>query len=620
MLLCTHCRHWNGEDFRFCEHCGDELLTRDDIYRKAEYIPMQEETPTFYVSPTEDDALRNLPDAVEQAKQYHDDHKDGPMPVIVLDPGAYAVQKTLTITFPVLIMGAPGCSPDEVGIEADYIDDNQDIRFVSAVKGDDGGDTDIAGMLGQGSDTKMHAKGHAIYKNLTFEIQFEGAGIIDSCIVEDTVLVTGGFLYVMNSRLRESVKLRNIGWLRMSGSTAEKGIVVCKPDEDEAPCFLGVFGHSLVSGTSESWGVQASYCMAVVISESEVRDGMFLEKTFLIMGHSKVTGDPNSYGGTPMIIDKEAAEPDFLTYMPKDFPTEFKSIEFDGLAFDASDLYAQADLSGSPEDQTDQKSVEELLAELDALTGLGSVKDYVRKQVQLIQFQQRRKTQGLSDNSISHNMIFAGNPGTGKTTVARIYGKLLHGLGIVGKSVFVEASRSDFVAGYTGQTALKTKEVIDSARGGVLFIDEAYTLVHNDGSGDDFGHEAVETLLKAMEDYRDDMVFILAGYTDEMEQFLNANAGLKSRIPHWLAFEDYTPDELVAITKSFADREGYVFGDGVGAKLKDYFASARNEEHFGNARSARNIYEVAITNKAAREMEKGEDGDLTTLISEDFGV
>ena len=193
------------------------------------------------------------------------------------------------------------------------------------------------------------------------------------------------------------------------------------------------------------------------------------------------------------------------------------------------------------ETETEKKTVEEALEELNSLTGLDNVKKEVNSLVNLMMVQNLRKDRGMKIADVSKHLVFSGNPGTGKTTVARMLAGIYNSLGVLSKGQLIETDRSGLVVGYIGQTATRTMEVIDSALGGVLFIDEAYTLTSNKGEGD-FGQEAVDTLLKAMEDHRDDLVVIVAGYTDLMEEFLSSNPGLRSRFNKFMKFEDYNPE------------------------------------------------------------------------------
>jgi SpoVK/Ycf46/Vps4 family AAA+-type ATPase len=201
--------------------------------------------------------------------------------------------------------------------------------------------------------------------------------------------------------------------------------------------------------------------------------------------------------------------------------------------------------------------------------------------------------------SLSHHLVFTGPPGTGKTTVARLYGEILGQLGILQRGQLVEAARADLVGRYVGHTAQLTREVFDRARGGVLFIDEAYTLTPR-GGGNDFGQEAVDTLLKLMEDHRDEVVVIVAGYTDEMERFLASNPGLASRFPRRVAFADYSSEELVTIVRAQASAMGYECGPGTGPLLREYFDSLPRDRSFGNARLARQMVEAMVTRQAGR--------------------
>ena len=245
-------------------------------------------------------------------------------------------------------------------------------------------------------------------------------------------------------------------------------------------------------------------------------------------------------------------------------------------------------------------AVEQIRAELDALVGLAPVKEYVFGLADNLQVQQRRAAAGFKTASLSMHMIFTGNPGTGKTTIARLVAKYLKAIGALGGGQLVEVTRADLVGRYTGHTAPLTNSVIESALGGVLFIDEAYSLYR--GQQDSFGLEAIDTLVKGMEDHRDELVVILAGYTKEMEVFLTANSGLASRFPNKIEFPDYTADELLDITAVLAKGKGYRLAEGCTFPLLGYYKrrQALDSRTAGNGRLARNTLEKAIFNQSRR--------------------
>ena len=247
------------------------------------------------------------------------------------------------------------------------------------------------------------------------------------------------------------------------------------------------------------------------------------------------------------------------------------------------------------------RPLEDLLKELDALVGLRLVKAEVRQLVNFLKVQKMREKKGMLALPISRHLVFYGNPGTGKTTIARLLAQVYRSLEILSRGHLIETDRGDLVAGYVGQTALKVKEVVSQALGGVLFIDEAYAL-NAEGRGNDFGQEAVETLLKLMEDHRHDFVVIVAGYTEKMEDFISSNPGLRSRFNKFLLFEDYTPEQLVEIFKGFCAKPSFKLTPNAEQKLLDLLKllNLTRDESFGNARMARNLFEMTISKQANR--------------------
>lgn len=259
------------------------------------------------------------------------------------------------------------------------------------------------------------------------------------------------------------------------------------------------------------------------------------------------------------------------------------------------------------------------MSELDALVGLASVKEEIKTLSNFIKIQQKRKEQGLKSSSVSYHCVFTGNPGTGKTTVARIVAQIYKDLGILSKGHLVETDRAGLVAEYVGQTAVKTNKIIDSALDGVLFIDEAYSLI---GTGQDYGKEAIATLLKRMEDDRDRLVVILAGYSKEMQDFLNTNPGLQSRFNRYIEFPDYSAEELLQIFEKNVAKFDYKLEKEVCVEITEYFQNAveNKDTNFGNARFVRNIFEKTLEKQANR---LSTDPDLTkeelrTIIIEDL--
>jgi hypothetical protein len=261
------------------------------------------------------------------------------------------------------------------------------------------------------------------------------------------------------------------------------------------------------------------------------------------------------------------------------------------------------------------KTVDELLAELDELVGLEAVKAEIHRQAAVLRVEGLRKDAGLAAPTITRHMIFNGNPGTGKTTVARLVAGIYRALGLLSKGQLVEVDRSELVAGFLGQTAMKTAEVVKSAEGGVLFIDEAYSL-----SGDQYGTEAIDTLVKEMEDKRDDLVVIVAGYPVPMAVFISQNPGLESRFRTTIDFVDYTDDELVQIFGVLAKAAEYDVDEPVLDRLRELLAAVQRGPTFGNARYVRNVLEAAIGRHAwrLREIEEPTVEQLRQLAAEDL--
>jgi stage V sporulation protein K len=263
-----------------------------------------------------------------------------------------------------------------------------------------------------------------------------------------------------------------------------------------------------------------------------------------------------------------------------------------------------------------------LLAELDSMTGLSRVKADVRQLANYIKVEQMRKAQGLKTSDISLHMVFYGNPGTGKTTVARLISQIYRALGVVNQGHLVEVDRAALVAGYVGQTAIKVKEMVDKAMGGVLFIDEAYTLKSGDST--DFGQEAIDTLLKLMEDRRNEFVVVVAGYPEEMKRFLGSNPGLESRFNKYLDFEDYNGAELMAIFEGFCHGSDYKISPEARATIQEVLEKAFQSrgKNFGNARFARNLFEKTVENQANRivSLNNADQATLMTIRPEDVAA
>ncbi|MBR6024438.1 MAG: AAA family ATPase, partial [Methanobrevibacter sp.] len=271
--------------------------------------------------------------------------------------------------------------------------------------------------------------------------------------------------------------------------------------------------------------------------------------------------------------------------------------------------------------KAEEETLDDLLDELNKLVGLEAVKKEVNSLVNLVQIRKIREERGMKQPSMSLHLVFSGNPGTGKTTVARLLSKIYSKLGVLSKGHLIETDRSGLVGGYLGQTAIKTQEVIQSAMGGILFIDEAYTLAPKK-QDDAYGQEAIDTILKAMEDHRDDLIVIVAGYPSLMDNFIHSNPGLESRFNKYIFFEDYNPEELYGIFLSMCENSSLKLDSKADEYLKGLCEDIYNTrgDNFSNARQIRNIFENVLTaqaNRLASDLDITDD-ELMTIIMEDF--
>ena len=489
-------------------------------------------------------------------------------------------------------------------------------------------------------------RAHAVIRNSAMHgttqcslvVRDNATGLAEDCLIKDAGVdsvwaTTGGALTARRLRL-ETAK-------RTGVSVDDQGSATLEDCEIVAPAKHGVFVGSEGTATFLRGRVED----AAEIGFAVLEGGQGTVEGATVSGNTTfgISADPNSdltvrrctvvdNKGAGVFTSKTArllmedvtsernAAPDSFDFVPR----ETAQLQESGAPVPENGPDAppvQPEPSGaSPEDAEDADS---LLAELDAMIGLAGVKREIRKLTNLQKVAEQRRLAGLPPGpSIGRHMVFAGPPGTGKTTVARLYGRILAALGVVEKGQVVEVSRADLVSENVGGTALKTTAAFDQAKGGVLFVDEAYALSRKT-TGTDFGREAIDTLVKLMEDHRDEVVVIAAGYSAEMRDFLSTNPGLKSRISRTVDFENYSPAELLQITEAQANKDGYRLSDGARDAILEHFKSIKRDATFGNGRTARRVFEAAVERQAQRLADLAElpSGDeLSLLLAEDLDV
>ena len=386
---------------------------------------------------------------------------------------------------------------------------------------------------------------------------------------------------------------------------------VCKGDEFMPPVFFWNLAESDAKRGSQTSRTFVRMLTNLLLYLAAVDDEVtYAEAQFITECTDKLDAICDSSGVSK---SREALNPlDFVTSGEQAF-TDKHRVQVQGAGGETA---AEAKTEAAPKPDFD-----ELMEQLNELVGLDEVKKDVKNLVNLVKVRKLREENGLPVPPMSLHMVFMGNPGTGKTTIARLVSGLYAAIGVLSKGQLVEVDRSGLVAGYVGQTALKTQEAIKSAIGGVLFIDEAYSL--SSGGENDFGREAIETILKAMEDHRDDLIVIVAGYTEPMQGFLDSNPGLESRFNKYFHFPDYNGEQLMAIFRSQCSKNSYTLSEEAEKYALDMFARMYEErdDNFGNGRDVRNCFEDMIVRQSNRVAALDAPGkeDLMMVLPEDLG-
>jgi len=375
--------------------------------------------------------------------------------------------------------------------------------------------------------------------------------------------------------------------------------------DDWAAAFGGrPSGFEAAARAGQSFATRPTPVLARLVARADPQAGAYAQALAELASAACSLGEPSLQSvGTASLIAAAQQLPDRATSGSVRQPDVAQSVE----KLAAADAAPPAPPA---------KTLDELLAELDELIGLDDVKTEVRHQAEVLRVAKLRTAKKLREPAITRHLVFVGNPGTGKTTVARLVSGIYRALGVLDKGQLVESDRSSLVAGYVGQTALKTTEVVGKAIGGALFIDEAYAL-----ADDEFGEEAIETLVKQMEDHRDELVVIVAGYPGPMQGFIDANPGLASRFRLTLTFDDYSDDQLVEIFARIADGSDFTPTGDATQRLRQILTLTPRDTGFGNARFVRNLFEAAVVRQAWRLRDEPDPSveQLRALVADDLG-
>ena len=391
---------------------------------------------------------------------------------------------------------------------------------------------------------------------------------------------------------------------------------VCTSDPFLAPAFFSdIVDTDVKKGTTVSRTFIRMFTNIMLYLAAADDDVSIAEAEYITTGIDGLDAICNAYGVSK---GQGGLNPlDYITSSEPSFKDKHPASDIQ-MPKAAGEQTAEADKAA--EEEQEKPNFEELMAQLDSLVGLENVKKDVKNLINLVKIRRLRQENDLPVPPMSLHMVFLGNPGTGKTTVARLISGLYASIGVLSKGQLIEVDRSGLVAGYVGQTALKTQEVIKSALGGVLFIDEAYSLAS--GGDNDFGREAIETILKAMEDHRDDLIVVVAGYTEPMEQFMNSNPGLESRFNKRFFFADYNGEQLLAIFRSQCKKNSYTLTPEAEEAAKAMFDELyeNRDANFGNGRDVRNRFEDMIIRQSNRvaQMEAPTKEDLMAILPEDL--